>query len=240
MQKQKIDQSVFYLVLTSDYEMVHCGLYKAGEQVAVCQEQKLAASRNLMLMLSTMLSENGVSWADLSCVGVNQGPSPFTTLRVVITTVNGLLLSLQKPIIGVDGLATFLNEQYQGGVLVALLNAFNHDLYFGIKTDSGSCETGWEFNGTLLVSLQNRFGAQPITFIGNGAGIYREQIMNLFPHALILGQPSTQSGKASATMDTVSLAAVAAQTYKLYLEGKGQHEPLLPLYLKTMNYIPST
>ena len=229
MQKQKIDQSVFYLVLTSDYEMVHCGLYKAGKQVAVCQEQKLAASRNLMLMLSTMLSENGVSWGDLSCIGVNQGPSPFTTLRVVITTVNGLLLSLQKPIIGVDGLATFLQEHYQDGVLVALLNAFNHDLYFGIKTDSSSCETGWEFNGTFLLSLQKRFGMQPITFIGNGAALYREQIMNLFPHAVIL-DPLAQ---------TVSLAAVAAKTYELYQAGQGQLEPLLPLYLKTMNYIPS-
>ncbi len=230
MQKQKIDHSVYYLVLSSDYETVQCGLYKAGNRIAVCQENKMSVSKNLMLILTTMLSEEALSWSDLSYIGVNQGPSPFTTLRVVITTVNGLLFSLGKPVIGIDGIKTFLEEQYTSEVLVALLHAFNHDLYFGIATAPGIYETGWEFSGTLLLSLQKRFGAQPITFIGNGVKMYQEQILNFFPHA-VFQDPLPE---------TVSLDAIAAKTYELYQSGMVQHEPLLPLYLKTLEYKQST
>ena len=230
MQKQKIDP--LYLTLHSDYNSVFCGLFKGAACLAVAQEHKLTASKNLMLRLTTLLKEQEVSWVDLDFIGVNQGPSPFTTLRVVITTVNGLLFAKKIPLIGVDGLRAFLTEYKtsESEMVVALLNAFNNDIYFGIKYPDGTTETGWGFYATFLNEFQVKYPTASITFTGNGVAIHREAIMNLFPKAVITHP----------LPEYVGLGTVAACALEQWHNGEQTSSPLLPLYLKTMNYKPST
>ncbi len=230
MQKQKIDP--LYLTLHSDYNSVFCGLFKGTACVAVVQEHKLTASKNLMLRLTALLKGQGVSWGDLDFIGVNQGPSPFTTLRVVITTINGLLFAKNIPLIGVDGLRAFLTEYKasESEIVVALLNAFNNDIYFGIRLADGSTETGWDFYATFLNEFHLKHSKASITFVGNGVSLHREAIVNLFPTAVI-PDPLPES---------VSLSTVAACALEQWHNGEQVSSPLLPLYLKTMNYKPST
>jgi tRNA threonylcarbamoyl adenosine modification protein YeaZ len=230
MQKQKIDP--LYLTLHSDYHSVFCGLFKGAACLAVIQEHKLSASKNLMLRLTTLLKEQEVSWADLDFIGVNQGPSPFTTLRVVITTVNGLLFAKKIPLVGVDGLRAFLSDYTpsKSGLVVTLLNAFNNDIYFGIKYPDGTTETGWGFYATFLNELQAKHPTASMTFTGNGVTLHREAIRNFFPDAYI-PNPLPES---------VGLLTVAACALKQWQTGETTSQPLLPLYLKTMNYKPST
>ncbi len=229
MQKQKI--TPLYLVLHSDYNSVFCGLFRGTEHLATVQEQKIKASKNLMLILVTLLEQHAVSWSDLDFLGVTQGPGPFTTLRVVITTINGLLFSERIPLVGIDGLQAFLSEYADTpGVVVALLNAFNNDIYFGIKQPDGTITTGWEYNATLLQSLQTAHPQRPITFVGNGVLLHKELILNLFPHAVI----------PNPLPETVGLASAAACALTQWKQGLSVQEPLLPLYLKTLEYKQST
>ena len=230
MQKQKIDP--LYLTLHSDYNSVFCGLFKGTACLAVIQEHKLSASKNLMLRLTTLLKEQDVSWADLSFIAVNQGPSPFTTLRVVITTVNGILFAKKIPLVGVDGLRAFLTEYRtsESEMVVALLNAFNNDIYFGIKYPDGTTETGWGFYATFLNDFQAKYPTTSITFTGNGVSMHREAIVNLFPTAHI----------PDPIPEYVGLSSVAACALAQWHNGEQTSQPLLPLYLKTMNYKPST
>ncbi len=218
-------------MLHSDYNSVFCGLFQGTENLATVQEQKIKASKNLMLILVTLLNKHSISWSDLDFLGVTQGPGPFTTLRVVMTTVNGLLFSKQIPLVGVDGLHAFLSEYaLTPGVVVALLNAFNSDVYFGIKQSDGTITTGWEYNATFLQSLQTTYPSTPITFIGNGVAMHKELILNLFPHAVI-PEPLPE---------TVDLNTVAACALEQWKRGEAVQEPLLPLYLKTLEYKQST
>ena len=230
MQKQKINP--LYLTLHSDYNSVFCGLFRGAACLAVAQEHKLSASKNLMLRLTTLLKEQEVSWADLSFIAVNQGPSPFTTLRVVITTVNGILFAKKIPLVGVDGLRAFLTEYTtsESEMVVALLNAFNNDIYFGIKYPDGTTETGWAFYATFLNEFQAKYPVTPIAFTGNGTLLHKEKILNLFPDA-ILSDPIPEY---------VGLSTVAACALEHWRRNEGTSSPLLPLYLKTMNYKPST
>ena len=229
MQKQKIDP--LYLTLHSDYNSVFCGLFKGTACIAVIQEHKLTASKNLMLRLTTLLKEQDVSWADLDFIGVNQGPSPFTTLRIVITTVNGILFAKKIPLIGVDGLRAFLTEYKtsESEMVVVVLNAFNNDIYFGIKYPNGTTETGWSFYATFLNEFQTKYPTTSMTFTGNGVSLYREAIVNLFPQAVI-PDPLPES---------VNLLTVASCALAQWHNGQMTSSPLLPLYLKTMNYKPS-
>jgi len=230
MQKQKID--TFYLILHSDYESVFCGLFKDRECLGRVQEHKLTASKNLMLRLVELLQTHNVTWSELAFIGVNQGPSPFTTLRVVITTVNGLLFSRKIPLVGIDGLCTFLNSHRSltTDLTVVLLNAFNKDVYFAIKYKDEPIEVGWEFYATFLDSLARRYTGDSITYIGNAIEMYRESIVTLFPHAQI---PTPVPA-------TVSFDEVARQALEQWKRGEYSVDPLLPLYLKTLEYKPST
>ena len=230
MQKQKIDP--LYLTLHSDYNSVFCGLFKGTACLAMVQEHKLSASKNLMLRLTTLLKKEEVSWADLSFIGVNQGPSPFTTLRVVITTVNGILFAKKIPLIGVDGLRAFLTEYQtpESEIVIALLNAFNNDIYFGIKYPDGTTETGWGFYATFLNEFQTKYPVASMTFTGNGTLLHKEKIQNLFPQANI----------PDPLPEYVGLSTVATCALAQWQNGEQTSQPLLPLYLKTMNYKPST
>lgn len=229
MQKQKIDP--YYLIITSDYTSVSCGLYQAQNILDSFVEHKITASKNLMLHMVTLLKNNTVSWDDLSFIGVNCGPSPFTTLRVVITTVNGLLFAQKIPLIGIDGLQSFLYE-YDSchHLVVALLNAFNNDIYFGIKEKNGAIKTGWDFYATFLHELSEKQKDEPILFVGNGVTLHHELITTLFAKAII-PQPIPE---------TVSLATVARISLIAWHEGKQNTDPLIPLYLKTLEYKQST
>ncbi len=230
MQKQKIDP--LFLVLHSDYDSVFCGLYNGSHCQGFVQEPKLTASKNLMVRCNELLAKYGASWTDLSFIGVNQGPSPFTTLRVVITTVNGLLFSHNIPLVGVDGLQTFVNavSEPTSGPVVALLNAFNKDVYFAIKQQDGSIEVGWGFYATFLDALAKKFSGKQVTFVGNAVSLYRDTIGNFFPGAHI---PEPLPA-------TVSLHEIARQAFVQWNKGHMTREPLLPLYLKTLEYKPST
>lgn len=230
MQKQKIDP--LFLILHSDYDSVFCGLYNGSHCQGLIQEPKLTASKNLMVRCNELLAKYGASWTDLTFIGVNQGPSPFTTLRVVITTINGLLFSHKTPLVGVDGLQTFVKavSEKTSGPVVTLLNAFNKDLYFAIKQQNGSIEVGWEFYATFLDALAKKFSGQQVTFVGNAVALYRDTINNFFPRAHIPEPLPT----------TVSLHEIALQALAQWNEGCMAREPLLPLYLKTLEYKSST
>lgn len=228
MQKQKIDP--LYLVLHSDYDSVFCGLFRGTTQLAYAKEHKIQASKNLMSVLVTLLAQESISWTDLDFIGVNRGPGPFTTLRVVITTINGLLFSHSIPLVGVDGLKAFVADYQSPELVVALLNAFNNDVYFAIKHTNGKITTGWEFNATFLHTLHTTHANDPITFIGNGITLHKEKILNLFPHASIANPlPAT------ASFETIAKCAVAQ-----WNTNESKQEPLLPLYLKTLEYKEST
>ena len=229
MQKQEIEP--IYLILHSDYENVFCGLFKGNECLGTAQEHKIKASKNLMQLLVDLLASHNITWQQLAFIGVNQGPSPFTTLRVVITTVNGLLFAHNIPLVGIDGLHTFLTEFHQPkGLVIALLNAFNNDVYYGITHADQTIETGWEFNATFLQRMHTKYANMPITFVGNGVTLYKERIQNLFPHAHV-PEPIQQ---------TASLDAISFTAFLQWQKGLTVHEPLLPLYLKTLTYKEST
>jgi len=58
-------------------------------------------AERLVPMLEEMLAEGGVSWRDLSALGVGTGPGNFTGVRIAVAAARGLALGLRVPAIGV-------------------------------------------------------------------------------------------------------------------------------------------
>jgi len=124
----------YFLALQHTYQGIELGLFDDAQTIQITHDDKKKASKNIILLVNQLLKNKNISFDNLLFIAANQGPGPFTTLRVVIASVNGIGFATQKPLIGVDGLDALLqehkNETYP--VSVALLNAYSNDVYFGI------------------------------------------------------------------------------------------------------------
>ena len=64
-------------------------------------ERNLA--RDMLAYLRDRLAENGVSFADISGIGVFRGPGSFTGLRIGLAVLNTIAHEQRIPIVGVTG-----------------------------------------------------------------------------------------------------------------------------------------
>ena len=225
MQKSKLDSTrdTIFLALNSTYDTVEIGLFCNDKAIAVVTESKNLASKNMAAIIAHMMQNNHCMWSDLSFIAVNQGPGPFTLLRSVIATVNGLSFASSVPLIGIDGLDALLQEYNKSSYecSVALLNAFNNEVYFGIQQGPSTVLKGY----CAIKELCERLASLPahkIHLCGNGATLYKE--------------PLIQSLSTRATIDTdpqaCSLRQIARMGLEQWHKKEGLTDQLLPLYLK--------
>ena len=218
------------LILQTDYNSVFTALCSETAIIEVVQESKITASSRLICNIVSLLEKHQVSWNDLSFMGVNQGPGPFTTLRVIISTLNGLAFARNIPLIGVDGLAAFLQDVPSQNVSIVLFNAFAQDVYFGIKQGDEIIAMGWQNIDLFLQKLQNDYAETSLVFFGNGTILFEEKIKNTFKNNAII----SSSQILYTSMQAIVTAAYAQWNKRI------THTSLLPLYLKTMDYKAST
>lgn len=109
MSQQKIAHS-YYLVLQSTYDLIEIGLGADHTLLDQVSLNKMDANRNLILEINSLLLKHNLTLEQLSFIATNLGPAPFTSLRVVIVTANGLAFATGIPLIGVNGLQAFVTE----------------------------------------------------------------------------------------------------------------------------------
>jgi len=188
---------------------------------------KINASAHCIPAIDTLLKEHNITLADLSCIVANCGPGPFTTLRVVLTTVNGIQAASSLPLIGIDSLDALIQEYSNPAypLTVALLNAFNHDVYYAIAhTPTRTITKGCQNNTDFITHLAQTYPEQPIQFVGNGVMLHREFIKNMFGTYAYIPTPLPE---------TCSLEQIARMGLAAWEQGKSQTTPLVPHYLKS-------
>lgn len=185
---------------------------------------KINASKNLVPKIDMLLKNNNISPQDLAFIGVNKGPGPFTTLRVVITTANALNFALAIPLIGIDGLDAIITEyeDIKWPVTVALLNAYNNDVYYAIESNK-QIQKGWKNIQELIDQLKSQFINTKIRFIGNGANLFSSLIKENFDTFAYIQEPTPQ---------TCSIEQIAKMSLINWQNKQNITEQVLPLYLK--------
>lgn len=216
----------YFLAIQNTYNTLDIALFENNQAIETSIEDKIRASKNCALMIEEMLSKHKLTFADLSFIAVNQGPGPFTTLRTVIASANGLSFASGLPLIGIDGIEALLLEHKDAVYpnTVALLNAFNNDVYFGISQPHPSEHIkGYGPIASILEKINSIYGTQKIRFLGNGVELHKQMILGRFGDNAFI--PEVQP-------ETCTVHQVGLMGLEKWQNKQGLTHQLFPLYLK--------
>lgn len=216
-----------YLAIQNTYEEVQIALCVENNIVARIAINKMYASAQCIPALDKLLIEHQLKLSDIAFIVANCGPGPFTTLRVVLATVNGIQMASAIPLIGIDSLDALLQEYGNQECLIAcaLLNAFNQDVYYATAdARNNTYKKGCQNIDSLLAELAHTYPEQLIQFVGNGALLYQDRITHMFGSYACLPTPAR---------DTCSLDQIQRMGIEAWRQGNYQTTPLSPHYLKS-------
>jgi len=170
---------------------------------------------------------------DIDLLAVGLGPGSFTGLRVGITSMRGLAIALNKPIIGVPTMDAIAENGFyclrRGGLLdrinkvCVILDAKKSQVY--------ACSYAWDgmkiarVTGYLLEPIDklSKKLRGKILFIGNGVDIYKDALLGLKRVEASFG------GKASWIPKASTIARIGLEDF---MKGKTDNPyKLVPMYL---------
>ncbi len=217
-------QDLYLLSIQSTYHDVQIAVCCHKLQLKSKVIKKIDASADLVPLLNELLNSCSLTIQDLSFIVVNQGPAPFTTLRVVIASMNGIGFATGVPLIGVDGIKALLQESSDLSDVptIALLDAFAGDVYYAFKDIDRGILSGCMPIVTLLQEIKTGFHGHSIRFVGNGAMLHKDLIIKRFADRAIISE----------SFSTCSLDTVTRLGLEKWRNQQGLHKQLLPLYLK--------
>ncbi|MEJ2727177.1 MAG: tRNA (adenosine(37)-N6)-threonylcarbamoyltransferase complex dimerization subunit type 1 TsaB [Deltaproteobacteria bacterium] len=135
-------------------------------------------SKHLMELIHSVLEIAGFHVADLDGLAVTMGPGSFTGLRIGISTIKGLAYALARPVVGISTLEALAWQCGQTSYLICpLLDARKGEVYGAT----------YGFNEGRLIQMTGPRAMvpedvvehikSPCVFIGNGARLYRRDIV---------------------------------------------------------------
>src|SRR5436190_17333509 len=93
-----------FLTLHGTAQHVEVGLFQEKKLLKSITIKNSDTNKLIIPTIDSLLKQENLSLAHLAFIAANQGPGPFTTLRTILTTVNGLHFASNLPIIGIDSL----------------------------------------------------------------------------------------------------------------------------------------
>lgn len=135
-------------------------------------------SKHLMEMINTIIGMSGLNFSDLDGFAVTIGPGSFTGLRIGISTVKGLAVASEKPVVGVSSLETLaLQVYYSRDLICPMLDARKGEVYFSRYR---------YMDGHLIKQTKERVAPpekaldglnESCLFVGNGAILNKKMIL---------------------------------------------------------------
>lgn len=180
--------------------------------IAACQSvnNKKTHSQTLLPMIKEVMEESGLKLEDIDAVAIANGPGSFTGLRIGASTVKGLCLAVDKPVIPVstlEGLA--YNLAGYPGIVCPIMDARRKQVYTAV----------YSFNDDELKDIlaPNAIGIEElvdivheydrVTFVGDGIPVHKEYICSQ------LGAKAHFAGPHMCLQNAASVAVLAAKKY---------------------------
>lgn len=182
-------------------------------------------SKHLMDMIKTVLRMSGLNFSDMDGFAITRGPGSFTGLRIGISTIKGLVVASEKPVVGVSSLKTLASQvSYSRYLICPILDARKGEVYFSRYR----CLNG------LLIKQTKESVAPPdkavddlnesCLFVGNGALLYKEMILEKMGEFAFFA-PMIQNTIRASTIAYLSMA-------KFEKKDTDDIEKILPYYIR--------
>jgi tRNA threonylcarbamoyl adenosine modification protein YeaZ len=214
------------LIAQATQEYIMIGLYDKTTCKVQKKIHKHEAGAHLIIEIAALLKMLKLSCDDISYVGASLGPAPFTALRILIATLNGIAFAHTIPLVGVDGLKTFYmstkTTHYPHTVI--LLNAYGHEAYFAYNEIQDCIVTGCDNIILQLKSINDIMPTGVIRFIGSGATLFCEHIQQIIGERAYLPHPM---------IEHPTLDAIAHQAH-IQFNAHSTVTQLTPIYLKRL------
>lgn len=214
-----------YLVLHSTYTTVEVALCSQGSLIDATCIDKYEASGQLLVALAALCARQNITSDQIEFIVAQAGPGPFSTLRAVLATANGLATALGIKIVAVDGLRALLDEYRDDAypVTMALLNAYSNDIYYALD-NHGQITTGIIYGvDSFKQTLQQLDPHTTIRFIGNGVPLHEPLIREICGPRVYIPTPNPE---------TCSATIVARIGYQKWVAQEDITDQVAPLYLK--------
>lgn len=224
-------KNLAFATIHSTYSTVSVGLFIEKKLVNAITVDHKSACTSLLGSIEQLLTAQQLTLRDLSFIAVNQGPGPYTTLRITLTIANGLAFATGIPLVGVDGFRAFITELKKTGAdydyTVIIFNAFCREAYYAIHENATDLtETGYLPIADCVEKL-NALGNKKVLIAGNGVTLFAKELALVTTPLLQTTSPS---------IETPSLEAIGKTAHKNWESGSGVSVQLLPLYLKKPAY----
>ena len=170
----------------------------------------------------------GCSLTQLDAIALDIGPGSFTGLRIGLAFVKALLFKLNKPLVSVPSLDVIAhNAAYAATQICPLLDAKQRKVYAALyHHDQGQLVKRSDYQLCTVDELLTIVGGQPVLFLGDGAGLYRERLLQALGSRAAFAAPDLWHPRA------VTLGRIARERFE-----KGQRDDprdLVPMYLYPM------
>ena len=163
------------LAIDSSALPVSCAIVSDGKMTAEFTISiKLTHSETLMPLIDDMLKKSGISLKDMDAVAVSKGPGSFTGLRIGCSTVKGLAMALDKPVIPVPTLeALAFNILSPDCLIVPMMDARRKNVYAAIYEYEGeSLKELVPQSALSLSSLLEKVDSYGRKAVFTGDGVY--------------------------------------------------------------------
>lgn len=216
---------MYSLALASTYQGIQVALFQHDSCLIMKDMEKQQASKQIIIALGDMLQEYNLTMHDITFCVVKRGPSPFTTLRTTLATVQGLQAATNVAIVGIDGLHALVYAYYQPATtLLVVQNAFGGDVYYALAQSTKQIQTGYYSLEQLLLWLATISSSQPLHIIGNALPLYEHQIRHAVAHLTTIFSAQI--------IDHCPIIKLWELGYTQWKAGAIEDGPIMPLYLK--------
>jgi tRNA threonylcarbamoyladenosine biosynthesis protein TsaB len=157
-----------------------CGValaYHGSVAAAVSLDTGQTHTRTIMDTIMSTMRFCGIGPQQINGFAVTQGPGSFTGLRIGISTVKGLAMAMDKPMIGVSTLEALASQAHTACKLICpMIDARRHEVYWTLFR---------RHKGKLVALLPEQVGPAEkaveqidasCCFIGNGALAHRHTL----------------------------------------------------------------
>jgi tRNA threonylcarbamoyladenosine biosynthesis protein TsaB len=182
-------------------------------------------SKHLLRMIDTVCDMSRLKITDMDGFAVTIGPGSFTGLRIGISTVKGLAWPLNKPVAGISSLDALAWQCIPAAHPISvLLDARKREVYYcRYRLRGGELKKDGSEQVTAPAAAIGDI-REPSIFIGNGAKLYKEEIIEK------LGELAHFAGR---SQDIIRASSVARLGLERFVHDQADDVALLiPHYIR--------